>query len=117
MSGWLRQGCWHEGWLLSRLPAGDADRPPGRSTRRLRRRRGSVSVAAALMGVRPSTVKRHLADLPARSGLTTEQLIYRGRADGWLVVAELEPSSDREDPAALWMPSRTRSSPYSNSSP
>ena len=78
---------------------------------------GSVSVAAALMGVRPSTVKRHLADLRARSGLTTEQLIYRGRADGWLVVAELEPSSDREDPAALWMPSRTRSSPYSNSSP
>jgi hypothetical protein len=45
--------------------------------------------------------KRHLADLRARSGLSTEQLIYRGRADGWLVVGELEPSSDREDPAAL----------------
>ena len=45
---------------------------------------GSVSVAAALMGVRPSTVKRHLADLRARSGLTTEQVIYRGRAEGWL---------------------------------
>jgi hypothetical protein len=26
----------------------------------------------------------------ARSGLTTEQLIYRGRAEGWLVVASLE---------------------------
>ena len=38
-----------------------------------------------------STVKRHLADLRARSGLTTEQLIYGGRAEGWLVVPSLEP--------------------------
>jgi hypothetical protein len=52
---------------------------------------GSVADAAALVGVRPSTAKRHLADLRARSGLTTEQLIYRGRAEGWLVVAGLEP--------------------------
>ena len=44
---------------------------------------GSVSEAAALLGIRPSTAKRHLADLRARSGLTTEQLIYRGRAGGW----------------------------------
>lgn len=51
---------------------------------------GSVSDAADLVGVRPSTVKRHLADLRARSGLTTEQLIYRGRAEGWLVVPTLE---------------------------
>jgi hypothetical protein len=52
---------------------------------------GSVSGAAALIGIRPSTVKRHLADLRARSGLTTEQLIYAGRASGWLVVPNLEP--------------------------
>jgi hypothetical protein len=52
---------------------------------------GSVADAAARVGVRPSTAKRHLADLRARSGLTTEQLIYRGRAEGWLVVASLEP--------------------------
>ena len=52
---------------------------------------GSVAEAAARVGVRPSTAKRHLADLRARSGLTTEQLIYRGRAEGWLVVAVLEP--------------------------
>jgi predicted ArsR family transcriptional regulator len=52
---------------------------------------GSVHEAAALVGVRPSTAKRHLADLRARSGLTTGQLIYRGRAEGWLVVAGLEP--------------------------
>lgn len=52
---------------------------------------GSVPDAAALVGIRPSTVKRHLADLRARSGLTTEQLIYRGRAEGWLVVPSLEP--------------------------
>jgi predicted ArsR family transcriptional regulator len=53
---------------------------------------GSVSGAAALVGIRPSTVKRHLADLRARSGLTTEQLIYSGRAEGWLMVASLEPA-------------------------
>ena len=53
---------------------------------------GSVQDAAELVGIRPSTVKRHLADLRARSGLTTEQLIYAGRAGGWLVVPSLEPS-------------------------
>ena len=52
---------------------------------------GSVQGAAELVGIRPSTVKRHLADLRARSGLTTEQLIYAGRAAGWLVVPNLEP--------------------------
>ena len=51
---------------------------------------GSVSEAARRLGSRPSTVKRHLADLRARSGLTTEQLIYRGRAEGWLGVPSLE---------------------------
>lgn len=51
---------------------------------------GSVTNAAELVGIRPSTVKRHLADLRARSGLSTEQLIYRGRAEGWLVVPGLE---------------------------
>jgi hypothetical protein len=53
---------------------------------------GSVADAAARVGVRPSTAKRHLADLRARSGLTTEQLIYRGRAEGWLAVPSLEPA-------------------------
>ena len=53
---------------------------------------GSVSATASLVGIRPGTAKRHLADLHARSGLTTEQLIYRGRAEGWLVVASPEPS-------------------------
>ncbi len=52
---------------------------------------GSVRAAAELVGVRPSTVKRHLADLRARSGLSTEQLIYAGRAGGWLAVPSLEP--------------------------
>jgi DNA-binding MarR family transcriptional regulator len=33
----------------------------------------SVLDAAELVGIRPSTVKRLLADLRARSGLTTEQ--------------------------------------------
>ena len=51
-----------------------------------------MSDAAARVGIRPSTAKRHLADLRARTGLTTEQLIYSGRAAGWLVVSDLEPS-------------------------
>jgi len=53
---------------------------------------GSIRDAAGLVGIRPSTAKRHLADLRARSGLTTEQLIYAGRAAGWLVVPSLESS-------------------------
>ena len=53
---------------------------------------GSVQDAAELAGIRPSTVKRHLADLRARSGLTTEQLIYTGRESGRLVVPSLDPS-------------------------
>ena len=53
---------------------------------------GSVPDAAALVGIRPSTAKRHLADLRAKSGLTTAQLIYAGRAAGWLVVPSLEPA-------------------------
>jgi DNA-binding NarL/FixJ family response regulator len=60
---------------------------------------GSVADAAEVVGIRPSTVKRHLADLRARSGLTTEQLIYTGRAGGWLVVPTLEPSSVTTRPA------------------
>ena len=52
---------------------------------------GSVSAAAERVGIRPGTAKRHLADMRARSGLTTEQLIYTGRAGGWLVVSSLEP--------------------------
>jgi len=52
---------------------------------------GSGLHAAGLVGIRPSTAKRHLADLRARSGLTTEQLIYAGRASGRLVVPSLEP--------------------------
>jgi len=53
---------------------------------------GSILIAAELVGIRPSTVKRHLADLRARSGLTTVELIYSGRAAGWLVVPSLEPA-------------------------
>lgn len=52
---------------------------------------GSVQGAAELVGIWPSTVKRPLADLRARSDLTTEQLIYCGRGEGWLVVPSLEP--------------------------
>ena len=48
---------------------------------------GSVPGSAALVGIRPSTAKRHLADLRAKTDLTTEQLIYVGRAAGWLVLS------------------------------
>ena len=37
----------------------------------------------------------------ARSGLSTEHLIYRGQAQEWLVVGGLESSSDREDRCPL----------------
>jgi predicted ArsR family transcriptional regulator len=53
---------------------------------------GSVTDVAKLVGIRPSAVKRHLADPRAGSGLTTEQLIYAGRAGGWLMVPSLESS-------------------------
>lgn len=43
---------------------------------------GSVPDAAELVGIRPSTAKRDLADLRAKSGFPTEQLIYIGRAAG-----------------------------------
>jgi DNA-binding NarL/FixJ family response regulator len=51
---------------------------------------GSISAAATALGISPSTAKRHLADLRARFGLSTEQLIYVGQAAGWLVVPTLE---------------------------
>ena len=44
----------------------------------------------ARRGRGPSTLKRHQADLRARTGLTTEQAIYAGRAAGWLIVTSLE---------------------------
>ena len=49
---------------------------------------GSVQQAAELVSIRPSTVKRHLADLRAKSGLSTEQLIYAGRAECLLVKGQ-----------------------------
>lgn len=54
--------------------------------------RDPVQTAAELVAIRPSTAKRHLADLRARSGLITAQLIYRGLASGRLLVADLDPS-------------------------
>ena len=59
---------------------------------------GSVADAAARVGVKPSTAKRHLADLRARSGLTTEQLIYRGRAEG--VAGRGDVGADLTEPRA-----------------
>lgn len=72
---------------------------------------GSVQ-GAAVVGIRPSTVKRHLADLRARSGLTTEQLIYAGRASGRLVVPSLEDEQGTlavSGPRASGPPARRRS--------
>lgn len=62
---------------------------------------GSVAGAAEAVGIRPSTAKRHLADLRARSGLTTEQLIYLGRAEGWLVVPGLDSGATLARPRPL----------------
>ena len=54
---------------------------------------GSVVDAADALRLSPSTVKRHLADLRSRFGLSTEQLVYVGRAEGWLVVEALDRSA------------------------
>ena len=91
MIGSPQPGGWHEG----RISAGSL--PLTRTARQVDvlaafvAAGGSVADAAASVGIRPSTAKRHLADLRARSGLTTEQLIYSGRPEGWLVVASIEP--------------------------
>jgi len=92
MSGSLLLGGWHERGMPARRAS-----PRPRTARQVDvhaafvEAGGSVPDAAARVGIRPSTAKRHLADLRARTGLTTEQLIYRGRAEGWLVVPGLEP--------------------------
>ena len=52
---------------------------------------GSVPDAAERVALRPSTARRHLADLRARSGPTTERLICAGTTSGRLVVPSPEP--------------------------
>jgi len=52
---------------------------------------GSVAKASVALQIRPSTTKRHLADLRDRFGLSTEELIYLGHAASWLEVPSLEP--------------------------
>jgi hypothetical protein len=47
-------------------------------------------VAAARRQASARARRSDTRDLRARSGLTREQLIYCGRAEGWLVVQELE---------------------------
>ena len=92
MSRPTRRGGRHEGRLPPRIAAADATARQVDVLAAFVATGGSVSDAAARVGIRPSTAKRHLADLRARSGLTTEQLIYSGRAEGWLVVPGLERS-------------------------
>jgi DNA-binding NarL/FixJ family response regulator len=90
MSGWPRPGGWHEGRVLrGELPLQATQRQMDVLAAYVAAG-GSVHDAAELVGIQPSTVKRHLADLRSRMGLTTEQLIYAGRAGGWLVVPSLE---------------------------
>ena len=92
MSGSPRSSAWHEGRVPARRALAASDAAPDGVLAAYVAAGGSVEAAAELVGIRPSTVKRHLADLRARSGLTTEQLIYAGRADGSLVVPSLEPT-------------------------
>ena len=87
-----RRSTSDEGRVHARRTLAAGDSAPVERPCRVRCRRRIRPDAATLVGIRPSTVKRHLADLRARSGLSTEQLIYAGRAAGWLVVPALEPS-------------------------
>ena len=91
MSGSPRRGGWHEEAYLRGAFSPQATQRQMDVLAAYVAAGGSVANAAARVGIRPSTAKRHLADLRARAGLTTEQLIYRGRAEGWLVVPGLEP--------------------------
>ena len=69
-SGSPQLGGWHEGRVPSRgAPAPGDPAPNGRARPRRRRR---TSRTRPNSWIRPSTVKRHLADLRARSGLTTD---------------------------------------------
>jgi hypothetical protein len=63
---------------------------------------GPVQDAPELVGIRPSTVKRHFADLRARSGLATAQLIHAGRAAESLMVPSLEHRLRGADPLRHW---------------
>ena len=82
----------HDGRVPARRGLAAGDGPPDDVLAAFVAAGEYVTDVAKLVGIRPSAVKRHLADLRARSGLTTEQLIYAGRADGWLVVPSLESS-------------------------
>jgi len=111
MSGSPRPGGRHEGRLPPRIAAADATARQVDVLAAFVATGGSVSDAAAHVGIRPSTAKRHLADLRARSGFTTEQLIYSGRAAGWLVV----PSLDGRTAASPEIKTRCRGSPIRTS--
>lgn len=87
----LRRGTSHEGRETTRLPASGSNPAAAHVLAALVECGGSISRAAASLGIRPGTVKRHLADLRAKLGLTTEQLIYAERAGGWLLIPSLEP--------------------------
>ena len=65
--------------------ASDGSRPANLRDGQLR---GSLARPATQ---RQMAVLAAFADLRARSGLTTEQLIYSGWAGGWLVVPSPEP--------------------------
>ena len=84
----LAAGCWGIGTVISK--AALAEIPP--FTLLAVQLASSLAILSLLMSIRPSTAKRHLADLRARSGLTTEQLIYAGRAEGWLVSRVSNPN-------------------------
>ena len=86
----------NEGLAPARLAPARAARPPADVLAAFIAAGGSVADAETIVGVRPSTAKRSLTDPPARSWLTTEQLFYRGRAEGWLAVASLQPPSSLE---------------------
>jgi hypothetical protein len=90
MSGSPRPSDWHEGRVPARRTLAARDSAPDDALAAYVAAAGSVPDAAAPVGIRPSTTKRHLADLRARTGPTTVELIYAGRADGWLMVQSLE---------------------------
>ena len=93
MSGWSPRGCGHEGWdtcVVNDPQRGPHDRWTCSPLR------GGGRVGARGRGARrhPSEHRQTTPGGPASAlgPLSTEQLIYRGRAEGWLSVPSLEPT-------------------------
>jgi hypothetical protein len=74
MNGWPQPGGWHEGRVPRRRAPSNATPAQMKALAAYVAAGGSVPEAAEFVGIQPSTLKRHLADLRVRMELTTEHV-------------------------------------------